>query len=523
MKSRASAGPAPERPKEDRATAAPKGPGGKGKPGQLAIPMPDPVNEQVVIAAAIVDVDQRKKLLAFLPSDSFFAAGHAEAWEVIGELERRGLTYDPATVQQLSNGKVDAAYLDSLIEQRPVVPPNLSHHVDVLRWDRARVEGIRGPVQLLLDGLRDPLTPAETIRASAKKIAGAFDGYGTQRFLRDPVQLKRSVMEGIRKRRAGHAVFPVGLPGFDIFGEGDPLAGQWRLIPGLAPGKLSVVTGVPGSCKTTVTSQIALAQVDYQRRVLYGAWEQGAELTMELMASQSLGISRTSMSTGQITDEQEAAIEVEIDRLTPYVRFCEVPFGRERGQKIINDRSLDLLHEMIGTSGADVAIFDLWRRALGQLDPDEEEQALYRQQAIGQETQCHQILLHQLRMKDVESRDDKRPTRESIKGSGAWIEVPDNIFGIHRDALFKDVPDNILQIHVMKQRFAKFPLVVDFDYDGDRGWLTNGRSASYERPGQSGTGAHGSGLDSFLEAGPTGGHARTKAAAAKGGARAKKK
>ena len=499
--------------------------GEKGKAGQLQIPMPDPVNEQVIIAAACVSLEDRKKLVAWLPSDNFFGPGHDAIWETIGELERRGLAYDPATVHQLSNGKVDVAYLESLIEQRPTVPPNLAHHVEVLRWDRARVEGIRGPVQALLDALTDPLTDQAAVRGHAKNVAGAFDGIGTQRFLREPGALRRATMAGIRKRRSGVAVYPYGLPGFDQFGPDDPKNGQWRMIPGLMPGGVTVVTGIPGSAKTTVTSQIALAQVNTGRVVLYGAWEQGAELTLELMASQSLGFSRTKLATGDITDEEEAMIEAEIERLEPYVRFCELPFGRARGERVVNEKSLDLLHEMIATTGAEVAIFDLWRKAMGQLKPEDEEQALSRQWAIGQETKCHQILLHQFRKASGDDREQKAQSRDDMKGSAAWTEVPDTILHIHREALLKDVPDDILRINVWKQRHGIAPYSVDFDWDGDRGLLTNGRSANYERPGATGTGEPGSGLDTFLAAGPggSGGHPRGKGGKPAGGARGKKK
>src|SRR5258708_27563947 len=34
-------------------------------------------------------------------------------------------------------------------------PPNLQHHLDVIKWDRARVEAIRGPVGGLVDALGD--------------------------------------------------------------------------------------------------------------------------------------------------------------------------------------------------------------------------------------------------------------------------------------------------------------------------------------------------------------------------------
>lgn len=465
--------------------------------------MPDQVNEIVILAAALADHEARKKLVGMIPPDSFFAPGHPEIWTVVIELDRRGLAYDPATVKQLSGGKVDTAYLDQLLRDRPAAPPNLLHHVDQLRWDRARVEGIRGPLQGLLDAVRDPLSEPEKVRSFARQVSGAFDGFGSQKYLRDPAALRASSIARLRERLGGRACFPYGLPGLDMYGPEDPEPGQWRMIPGLAPKQVTVITGVPGSAKTTVTSQVALAQANAGRKVLFGAWEQGSEATLELIACQSLGYSRTAMMTGAFTEEHLREIDQEMQRLEEFIRFFELPFGRERGERRVNDKSLDLLQEMISVSGCQVAIFDLFRRALRQFDPDEEEAALYRQQAIAQETGAHCILVHQLRAKDLEARVDKRPTREALKGSGAWIEVPDTILGVHREFLFKDVPDDKLQLIVLKQRHGIAPLAVEFDWDGDRGWASNGRSVVYERAGQQGMA--GDGIDLFLQGGASSG------------------
>ncbi len=123
----------------------------------------DPVNEQVILAAACVDQAARRKLLDLIQPESFFAKGHPEAWRAIGELERRGLSYDPATIQQIAGDEVDTAYLDQLVELRPAVPPNLMHHVSCLAWDRTRIEGVRGPIAKLLELLRDPSAEASDV------------------------------------------------------------------------------------------------------------------------------------------------------------------------------------------------------------------------------------------------------------------------------------------------------------------------------------------------------------------------
>ena len=400
------------------------------------------------------------------------------------ELNRLGLQFDPLTVQQLTAGNVDGEYLAKLVELRPAVPPNLKHHVEALEWDRTRVESARGPVGSLLEALRDPSADPDRVRSLGRQVAVSL-GIGSLKYLRDPDELVRSQSADIARRRSGLACFGYGIPGLDCYESTHPTrAGKPRLTPGAAPGQVTVVTGLSGGGKTTFTTAVAVAQANAGRRVLYGAWEQGSGATLELMAVQSLGLSRAAFVEGTITQAEHDAVETEMRRLAERVRFFELPFGRERGKRQLNDEHLDTIHAYIAETGSDIFIADLWRRAIRQFDPDEEEAALYRQQAIAQETKCHVILVHQQRLKDVEAREDKQPTREGLKGSGAWVEVPDTILGIHRPALWKSVADDTLVTIVLKQRHGPWPLAVEFDWKPEEGSIRNGRSVEYQRPGQ---------------------------------------
>lgn len=452
----------------------------------------DVVNEQVIIAAMLVDLTTCDAMLRKFPPDFYYGKGHAEIVTALGEMRRRGLTYDPATLVQLSGGRIESAYLDQLTTARPKLPPNLHHHVDALAWDRTRIEAATGPVEDFLEALRDPTTTPEQMRTVAKRLGGSFDG-GTLKYLRDPDDVVREMMGTIDKRRAGAACYPYGLPGLDRYETDHPTKpGQARLTPGMAPGQVTVITGLSGGGKTTATAAIILEQARARRRTLYGAWEQGAALTLELIALQSLGLSRAAFIDGAITSDERDAVEEEARLLSQWIRFVEIPFGRERGKRQFNDQNLDLIHNYIADTGADIFVADLWRRALRQMDPDEEEQALYRQQAIAVETKCHVMLVHQQRLKDVEQREDKQPTREGLKGSGAWIEVADTIIGVHRPALFKAVPDDKLLMLILKQRHGMWPLAIEFDWNPEYGSIRNGHSVDYQHPGQA------SDVDSFL-------------------------
>jgi replicative DNA helicase len=466
---------------------------------QIDVPN-DPVNEQVVIAAALVDEEARAKLLKQLPPDAFYAEPHRAIWTSLGEMQRRKLAYDPATIARIGGDSVDVRVLEQLSMARPDVPPNLPFHTETLLWDWQRAKATRGPIATLLEAIQNPKESRHRVAAIARQVADSLAGaVGAGRFIRDPKELIREQMAKVRARAEGQARFPFGIDGLDNFEDGTP-----RLTIAAAPGKVTMLTGVTGGGKTTIAANLTLGLARQKRRVNYCAWEVDPGLSIETLAVISLEWSRSNLLQGQnihrqqLTHEELVTLEERMHAISKYVSFMDNPFRRGSssggGERESNQRNLDVVQQELEESGAEVAVFDLWARVLVHDGPSDEQQALFRTQAMAEELQMHFLLLHQQRSKDVEMRPDKRPTREGIKGSGALIEVPDTIIAPHIPALWKQCDDNTLEMFVLKQRFGKWPLGIEFGWDGDKGLITGGRSIPYDQPGEGG--------DEFLDFAP---------------------
>ena len=185
--------------------------------------------------------------------------------------------------------------------------------------------------------------------------------------------------------------------------------------------------------------------------------------------------------------EEVAEIDRAIDWLTEHVRFMDNAFFGQsndasvrKSWKQSNDASLDIWEGYIAESGCDVVVSDLWERCLVDLSYDGVTKALYRQQNMHDRYNVHGVMVHQLKLKEVEMRPDKRPTRDSVKGSGVFVEVADLLWGVHRDVQFKRVPDDSLEIICLKQRKGKAFWSVRFDWDGSRGLITGGEEVPYD-------------------------------------------
>jgi KaiC/GvpD/RAD55 family RecA-like ATPase len=277
----------------------------------------------------------------------------------------------------------------------------------------------------------------------------------------------------------GIGLYPTGIPGLDFYpvdsldDNGNDVSGQPLLVPGLEPGKVTTVTAISGGGKSTIVALLALQQARMYAeaghgRVLYGAWEMPPADVLELMACISTGIQRSRVKTGQITEIEWELLCDRMDAIAQYIKFVDMPFGKERGVRHTHDEVLDVIHGYIADSGASLAIFDLWRRAFRRMkDESDEQEALYRQQAIAEETNCHCLLVQQQRLKDIEIRQNPIPTREGVKGSSAWVDVSDTMLGVYLPGLMKRVSRNVIQLLVLKQRYGRWPLTLEYQWDGD--------------------------------------------------------
>jgi KaiC/GvpD/RAD55 family RecA-like ATPase len=447
----------------------------------------DPSAERVALAAMLVDETVRSRLLRELPIDAWQLERHRKAVTALADLDRRHVTFDVAAIRRLYPD-FDTGFLAELLVERPEVPGDLAAYVEWVKWDATRADVVRGPLADFLEEMGDPKADPSRIKSLARAIGEGFGAWKERGHIPAPSVVLEELQIELRARIEGRGLFPFGIDAIDKYEDGSP-----RVIPGAKPGKVTLVTGVPGSYKSTLACRAVLGKARQGARVLYGAFEMKRSESLELLAVMSLSeegvpVSRRILQTGKPREqaiEMSRVVEERAERISRFVRFVDNPFLRMRAgskRKRTNDDHLDLIEHLIEDSGAQFFVADLWQRILVQTEPDEVAEALYRQQEMCERLQCHALLLHQQRLKDVENRPDKRPTREGIIGSQAWVEVPDLILGTHAESMWKAVPANVLEVLVLKQRFAPYPLVVEVEFDPDRGYFGDGASVDYYRP-----------------------------------------
>ncbi len=441
----------------------------------------DVLNERVVIESAIADETKRRILVRTISSEEMLFPDHAAIWRAFRVMVDRNLSYDSETMQRLvrdEKADFDGKYLMGL-EQDAAVSDNLDWHVRTLRWDATRLRTLKGPTTELLTLLKDSRSTPESVESAARALVRAVAGGHGRKHMRRPEELQRSYKADIAARRAVGNFYPMGYPAIDA-----------KLVEGTMPGKTCVVAGLPGSGKSTwASSDLPIKLAFAKRRPLVCAWEMGTESLIDVMVSSMTKIELKRIVQGNLTSEEESRIGRVVDWITSHIKFMDNAFFDMDTRKIMNakskfgatnDEPMDLLEGYIAESGCDVVIMDLWERMLADISYGGVTKALYRQQQMAKTYNFYSVIVHQLLLKDVEKRVDKRPTRDSIKGTGAFVEVADQIFGVHRDAQFKRVPDDSFEIINMKQRKGPPNWAVRFKWDAERSSITGGEEVSYD-------------------------------------------
>ncbi len=447
----------------------------------------DVTNEMIVIAAMLVDEEIRDKYVPTIPADRFSDTQHAVIWNASKRILKRKKGFDLQQLHKAVSGKVTLDYLKKLMSTYPAAPVNIDDHMRSLHWDSVRQRATQDTIPDFLRAFKNNSEKPSAVKALAERVTRSLSVTSDRSFMSDSRHLAAEQRLEIERRRK-IACYEYGIKALDYYPDG-----SHRCIPGAAPGKITNITAVSGSGKSVLAAYIGLQQARRGRSVLYGAWEMGQGDTLEAMANISFqdkpignrGVlgSRTASSTGQLSSNELYSVETRMRKIGDHVRFFDPPFASEPTRAYSNEQAISELHRMVVDSGCEVIVYDLFERCLVDSSPSAERHALFGLQQMHKDTETHGIICTQQRLKEVEKRDDRRPSRDTILGSQAWVDISDTIIGVHLPGLWKPIPTDTIELLLLKQRFGKWPQAMVFEWDGDRMRIENGVDVDFEHAG----------------------------------------
>jgi len=404
--------------------------------GRATVEVPVNVaNEQLIIASMMNDRVIMRDLASALDPDIFIGKRHQTLFGILRDMAFQRLNFDLEVLEQLGRRKEYGGrrYVSELLEAYAEPPKNLEFHLERLRQDSVKFALRVGPLQDLVDLSEDPSASLDQIsevaqavqREVARKVRGGVkSGY----------QLYRHYLADLKARRKASNFVPTGYNWLDE-----------SLTEGLARKKLSVWTARPSIGKSTFAWNIADRVANrYGIPVLYLPIEMGEVSTMDGMVSLRTGIhlDRLIKSPHEMTRDELEQVNDAAFAITENERLCFYTEGF----------TFEQLPRIINEGGYAVCIFDLWEK----LCPEKEQKViaayLDKTQQLAKDCDTHAMLIHQTK-RGVEKRQDKRPTLEDLKNSGAYEEVADLCVGLYRECYYNpEMPEDVLEVGIMKQR-----------------------------------------------------------------------
>jgi len=432
-------------------------------------------HEKIILGTMLRDKDTRNHLCLALQAGEFHSDIHKTIFAGLQQLIEDKLDYTPPTLMTILpdtdwGGKEYLEKLEKMGDAR-----NVDHHVTRMRWDQARVEVYDSRLPEFVAELKDPRSDIDETITLGRQLGDRLQEARGKKWKVTGKGASSKYSASMRARQVGVTFRSSGYPAIDK-----------NLVAGFAKGKTTVVCGAPSSGKTSFSLNTARKQAKTWKVGIL-PWESGVQDALDLMCSSHLKIplEKFEKLAHLLKDEEQRNIDDYVASLldNENIAFLKPPPRTVRDGRPweINDRVLDWVESEIDDWDRDIVYWDLFEKRLVDHSPNSITNALNRVQemVVPDRLNIHMVLLHQLNLKEVERRQDERPTRDALKGTSAYIEVPDLVLGMYRPAVYDPgVQDNIIEIICLKQRKGVWPWKVICKWQGQYTRISGGRQGT---------------------------------------------
>lgn len=436
--------------------------------------------EQVLLGSAMSSLESARMICAVIDASDFRGQENKVVFGAIRACVSEGMR--PSALAVAAHSPPDGGYggIEYLrrLEGLGVLPAEETRlHADRLKKCAAR-DRLLDRMDRLKAIVNDQTKTHEEVVRAVMKEATALASAGVP--ARDTGLAERWISEMERWRSGDVPFVSTGYPALDGV-----------LAEGFARGKVTVIAARPRMGKSTMVADMVrrLLRARKKPRILVAPLEVGEMVFLSQVLGADAGIG-TEMLTKTPADLTMAQAE-ELKRLAKKVvgtdDRLEVlsgnPFpllSKTRG-RWSNETALDKMEEIVSAGRYDLAIWDLWERALPNTrEPQEVASALFRFHSIMEAYGCHGVIVHQL-VRTLEKQRDRRPKLTDLKGSGGYEEVADLVLLLHRErAYYKFCKDDLIEVWVAKQRRGRDDAVVVADFVPQTCELLNDRLTTQE-------------------------------------------
>lgn len=381
--------------------------------------------ERAVLSSILFNPDELEEILGVLKAKDFYLPAHQKIYEVMIKLHEEDMPIDEEFIRKrLDQKEVDDSILIEILSANPIT--------NTIAYVREIKDGsIKRELSTLATTIKKvaieeeiPANDAlDTIQGELYKIS--TDSATTE--LKDMEHITGDTLSYIKRMKE--------LGNTHLIGETTGFDALDRRTTGLNEGDLVIIAARPAMGKTAVVLNMALANVEANKGVIFFSLEMPAEQLMLRMLAAKTSIPLQNLRKGDLDDSQWSNLSAAFDDLNTKKLFVDdggsinINQLRARVRKLAQNEDnnislvvIDYLQLMQGT---------------GNKDRHQEVSDISRGlKMLAREMKIPIVALSQLN-RGLENRPDKRPMLSDLRESGAIEQDADIIMFVYRDDVYK--------------------------------------------------------------------------------------
>jgi len=382
--------------------------------------------ERAVLSSILFNPDELEEILGVLKPKDFYLPAHQKIYEIMVNLHNDTMPIDEEFIRKrLDSKEVDDSILIEILSANPIT--NTIAYVKEIKDGSVKRELATLATTIKKVAIEDEI-PAndalDTIQGELYKIS--TDSATSE--LKDMELITGDTLNYIKEMKK--------LGNKHLIGETTGFEALDRRTTGFNEGDLIIIAARPAMGKTALVLNMALANVEANKGVIFFSLEMPAEQLMLRMLAAKTSIPLQNLRKGDMDDQQWSNLTAAFDDLNQKKLFVDdggsvnINQLRARVRKLAQNEAnnislvvIDYLQLMQGT---------------GNKDRHQEVSDISRGlKMLAREMKIPIIALSQLN-RGLENRPDKRPMLSDLRESGAIEQDADIIMFVYRDDVYKE-------------------------------------------------------------------------------------
>ncbi|RXJ88825.1 replicative DNA helicase [Arcobacter sp. CECT 8983] len=382
--------------------------------------------ERAVLSSVLFNPEELEDILGVLKPKDFYLPAHQKIYEIMGKLHDEGMPIDEEFIKKRVNSKdVDDSILLEILSANPIT--NTLAYVKEIKDGSVKRELATLATTIKKVAIEDEMSANEALDTVQGELYKISTDSATSE-LKEMETITSDTLSYIKKMKE--------LGNTHLTGQTTGFYDLDKRTTGFNEGDLVIIAARPAMGKTALVLNMALANVEANKGVIFFSLEMPAEQLMLRMLAAKTSIPLQNLRKGDMDDNQWAQLTGAFEDLNQKKLFVDdggsinINQLRARVRKLAQNEDnkislvvIDYLQLMQGT---------------GNKDRHQEVSDISRGlKMLAREMKIPVIALSQLN-RGLENRPDKRPMLSDLRESGAIEQDADIIMFVYRDDVYRE-------------------------------------------------------------------------------------